>query len=328
MICGVGIIIEYRFEHEPVLQLDAEAAAAGSSTSWPTPRAGARRPRPPLDRGPDALGRGGDRHDGDGAADRASSGSSLAERRWRRILYGLAIARAARGHARDAAQERADRARGGRRDAGVLPPARAAVAGAARAGHRGGGRRRLSPGAVHSVVGQFTAARRVQRGDGRATAPPTTTPSAPTCGRICCSAAASAATTTTPTGSSTPRSSGGPSRRASLGLVAFLLIGLTVILVARKTIASATRRGRRLALCGTAAAVCFLVISTLYDVMAFPHGTDTFLYMAGPRRGRATGWPGRRRLRRGQSRGTRLEDAPPARRARPPGARADRPALR
>jgi hypothetical protein len=66
-----------------------------------------------------------------------------------------------------------------------------------------------------------------------------------------------------------------------LGLAAFLLIGLTVILVSRKTIALRDPRWSPAALCGTAAAVCFIAISTLYDVMAFAHGTDTFLYLAG-----------------------------------------------
>jgi hypothetical protein len=65
-----------------------------------------------------------------------------------------------------------------------------------------------------------------------------------------------------------------------LGLAAFLLIGFSVILVCRKTISSDPRWAPA-ALCGTAAAVCFLTSSFLYDVMAFPHGTDTFLYMAG-----------------------------------------------
>jgi len=66
-----------------------------------------------------------------------------------------------------------------------------------------------------------------------------------------------------------------------LGLVAFLLVGLSVILVTRKTVWERDPRWAPAALCGTAAAVCFIAISTLYDVMGFPHGTDTFLYLAG-----------------------------------------------
>ena len=66
-----------------------------------------------------------------------------------------------------------------------------------------------------------------------------------------------------------------------LGLAAFLLIGLSVILLCRRTISLRDPKWAPAALCGTAAAVCFLTSSTLYDVMAFPHGTDTFLYLAG-----------------------------------------------
>jgi hypothetical protein len=66
-----------------------------------------------------------------------------------------------------------------------------------------------------------------------------------------------------------------------LGLLAFLFIGISVILLTRKTVALRHPRWSSAALCGTAAAVCFLTISTLYDVMGFAHGTDTFLYLAG-----------------------------------------------
>jgi hypothetical protein len=66
-----------------------------------------------------------------------------------------------------------------------------------------------------------------------------------------------------------------------LGLVAFLLIPLSVILVARKTVARRDPKSAPAALCGVAAAVCFIVSSTLYDLTSFPHGTCTFLYIAG-----------------------------------------------
>jgi hypothetical protein len=66
-----------------------------------------------------------------------------------------------------------------------------------------------------------------------------------------------------------------------LGLVAFLLIPISVVLAARKTVARRHPRWAPAALCGMAAAVCFIVSSTLYDVTAFPHGTCTFLYIAG-----------------------------------------------
>ena len=55
-----------------------------------------------------------------------------------------------------------------------------------------------------------------------------------------------------------------------LGLAAFLLIRLSVILVARRTMSQRDPRWAPAALCGAAAAVCFLVRSTLYDVMAVP----------------------------------------------------------
>jgi hypothetical protein len=66
----------------------------------------------------------------------------------------------------------------------------------------------------------------------------------------------------------------------AIGLAAFAFIGLSVILVSRRTISQRDPRWAPAALCGTAAAVCFLVLATLFDVMSVPHGTDTFLYMA------------------------------------------------
>jgi hypothetical protein len=66
-----------------------------------------------------------------------------------------------------------------------------------------------------------------------------------------------------------------------LGLAAFLMIGISLILLARKTVSLRDPRWSPPALCGVAAGVCLLVVSTLYDLMAFPHGTCIFLYTAG-----------------------------------------------
>jgi hypothetical protein len=66
-----------------------------------------------------------------------------------------------------------------------------------------------------------------------------------------------------------------------LGLVAFLLIPISVILVARKTVSQRDPRWAPAALCVVAAAVCMLVLATLYDVMAVPHVPCVFLYLAG-----------------------------------------------
>jgi hypothetical protein len=66
-----------------------------------------------------------------------------------------------------------------------------------------------------------------------------------------------------------------------LGLVAFLVIPLSVILVLRRAASRRESRWAPIALCGAAAAVCLLVLSTLYDVMATPHGPCVFLYLAG-----------------------------------------------
>jgi O-antigen ligase len=66
-----------------------------------------------------------------------------------------------------------------------------------------------------------------------------------------------------------------------VGLLAFLLIGVSVVAVARRTIASRDGPYAGLALIGAAAAVCFLVVSTLFDVLAYPHVTYIFLYIAG-----------------------------------------------
>jgi hypothetical protein len=66
-----------------------------------------------------------------------------------------------------------------------------------------------------------------------------------------------------------------------LGLAAFLLIAISVILVTRKTVSQRDPRFAPAALCAVGASVCMIVIATLYDVMAVPHGPCVFLYLAG-----------------------------------------------
>jgi hypothetical protein len=66
-----------------------------------------------------------------------------------------------------------------------------------------------------------------------------------------------------------------------VGLVAFLLMVLSVILSARKTIAGRDPQWAPVALIGAAAAAAFLILSTLFDVLSFPHPTYIFLYTAG-----------------------------------------------
>lgn len=65
------------------------------------------------------------------------------------------------------------------------------------------------------------------------------------------------------------------------GLLAFLMIGVSVVAVARRTIASRAGPYAGLALTGAAGAVCFVVVSALFDVLAYPHVTYIFLYIAG-----------------------------------------------
>jgi hypothetical protein len=66
-----------------------------------------------------------------------------------------------------------------------------------------------------------------------------------------------------------------------LGLAAFVMICLSVVLAARKTVSARDPSAAPYALCGTAAAVCFLVLATLFDELGYPHGTYVFLYLAG-----------------------------------------------
>jgi O-antigen ligase len=66
-----------------------------------------------------------------------------------------------------------------------------------------------------------------------------------------------------------------------LGLLAFLLMVVSVILSARKTIAERDPRWAPVALIGASAAAAFLTLSALFDILSFPHATYIFLYTAG-----------------------------------------------
>ena len=58
-------------------------------------------------------------------------------------------------------------------------------------------------------------------------------------------------------------------------------MGAAVVFVARKPIRSRDLHDAPIALAAAAAAVCFIVVSTLFDVMSFPHVPYIFLWMAG-----------------------------------------------
>ncbi len=66
-----------------------------------------------------------------------------------------------------------------------------------------------------------------------------------------------------------------------LGLLAFLLLGITVVATSRKTIASRDPTSAPIALIGASVAVGFLVLATLYDELSFPHPVYIFLYLVG-----------------------------------------------
>jgi len=66
-----------------------------------------------------------------------------------------------------------------------------------------------------------------------------------------------------------------------LGLAAFLLIPIAVILAARRALADGDPSRASIALVGACAGACFLVVATLYDVLSFAHGVYAFLYIAG-----------------------------------------------
>jgi hypothetical protein len=64
------------------------------------------------------------------------------------------------------------------------------------------------------------------------------------------------------------------------GLLAFIGIGVAVVVSARSTIRERDPAWAPLALIGACTAVCFTCASTLYDSLSFPHATYIFLYMA------------------------------------------------
>jgi O-antigen ligase len=65
-----------------------------------------------------------------------------------------------------------------------------------------------------------------------------------------------------------------------VGLAAYLMIGVSLILFARKP-ALRDPKLSAVAICGVTAGVVLLVSSLLYDFLGFPHGATTFLYFAG-----------------------------------------------
>jgi hypothetical protein len=66
-----------------------------------------------------------------------------------------------------------------------------------------------------------------------------------------------------------------------LGLLSFLLIPLGVISLAHRRASGSDPRSSPVAIGGVAAAVCLLVVATLYSFMSLPHGPDVFMYVIG-----------------------------------------------
>ena len=66
-----------------------------------------------------------------------------------------------------------------------------------------------------------------------------------------------------------------------VGLVAYLLMTVSIVLVARRTIRSGHPKWAPIALIGAAAAVGFTTMSSLYDVLSFPHPPYILLCLAG-----------------------------------------------
>jgi hypothetical protein len=66
-----------------------------------------------------------------------------------------------------------------------------------------------------------------------------------------------------------------------LGLVSYMLMMVATVLVARRVIRTRGPTAVAPALIGAAAAVSFIVVSTLYDALEFPHAPYLFLCMAG-----------------------------------------------
>ena len=65
-----------------------------------------------------------------------------------------------------------------------------------------------------------------------------------------------------------------------IGLLAYILLPIVVVAVARRPIRSRDPDRAPVALAAAAAAVCFGVVSVLFDVMSFPHVPYIFLWMA------------------------------------------------
>jgi hypothetical protein len=66
-----------------------------------------------------------------------------------------------------------------------------------------------------------------------------------------------------------------------LGLVAILMIPVSVILLCRRSASRHESRWSGPAVTGVAAGVCFLSVSMLYSVMSLSHAPDVFFYIAG-----------------------------------------------
>lgn len=66
-----------------------------------------------------------------------------------------------------------------------------------------------------------------------------------------------------------------------IGLAFFLLMPIAVLASSRVMLAGRDPTQASIALVGAAAGSCFVVVSTLYDVLAFPHAAYIFLYIAG-----------------------------------------------
>ena len=66
-----------------------------------------------------------------------------------------------------------------------------------------------------------------------------------------------------------------------VGLAVYIAMILSVVFASRRMIGGRDPRWAPLALMGAASAMSFLVVSMLFDVLAFPHATYIFLYIAG-----------------------------------------------
>jgi hypothetical protein len=66
-----------------------------------------------------------------------------------------------------------------------------------------------------------------------------------------------------------------------IGLIAFLMLGATVVACSRRTIAARDPARAPVALIGASIAVAFLVLGTLFDELSFPHAVYIFLYLVG-----------------------------------------------